>query len=194
MAESNSNKNKTLTAFAGPRRMASGPAADVAIALLEAAAGGGDEGVLVFEDDTGRQIDLDLRGGPQEIAARYGGEEKTPVRGPGRPKLGVEAREVTLLPRHWEWLNGQPGGASAALRRLVEEARRADPGSAAPRKSQESAYRFMTAMAGNEPGYEEAIRALFAGDRAKFTLLTGGWPDDIGDYARRLAEGAFSPQ
>jgi hypothetical protein len=193
MTESNFHKNKTFTAFAGPRRIASGAAAGVALAAKEAAGRGG-ESVLVFEDGTGRQIDLDLRGGPEEIAARYGGEETAPVRGPGRPKLGVEAREVTLLPRHWEWLGGQPGGASAALRRLVEEARRADLGSAAPRKSQESAYRFMTAMAGNEPGYEEAIRALFAGDRAKFTLLTGGWPVDIGDYARRLAEGAFSQQ
>lgn len=109
-----------------------------------------------------------------------------PPRGRGRPALGVVAREVTLLPRHWEWLSAQPGGASAALRRLVETARRND-GAGRMRAAREAAYRFMSAMAGNRPGYEEAIRALFAGDAERFEALTAPWPADVSAFAARLA-------
>ena len=90
-------------------------------------------------------------------------------RGPGRPKLGVVAREITLLPRHWEWLAQQTGGASVAIRKLVDEARRATATTAiASASAQEAAYRFMSAMAGNLPHFEEAIRALFADDPRRF--------------------------
>jgi len=182
----------SLTAFEGQTRIASGLPADVALAVRLVLAGGGQASVLIFDDATGRQIDLDLRGSDDEIRARYGpGEETAAPRRPGRPKLGVVAREVTLLPRHWEWLSSQPGGASVALRKLVEEARRANASKDAVRLAREAAYRFTTAMAGNEPGYEEAARALFAGDEAKFNLLTGGWPDDIRDHARKLAGNSF---
>ena len=74
------------------------------------------------------------------------------------------AREVTLLPRHWEWLAQQSGGASVALRRLVDQARRGTEDKDRIRRAQEAAYRFMSAMAGNRPNFEDAIRALFAGD------------------------------
>jgi hypothetical protein len=113
-------------------------------------------------------------------------------RGPGRPKLGVVAREVTLLPRHWEWLATQPGGASITLRRLVEHAKRASTGKDRVRRSQSAAYRFMSAMAGDEPGFEEATRALFAGNLDRFNTLVEGWPRDVRDHARRLATGAFT--
>ena len=112
-------------------------------------------------------------------------------RGPGRPKLGVVAREITLLPRHWEWLAQQPGGASVAIRKLVEEARRTGEDKDRIRAGQEAAYRFMSAMAGNKPHYEEAIRALFAGDPVRFEELIAGWPADVRDHAARLAERAF---
>jgi hypothetical protein len=101
------------------------------------------------------------------------------------------AREVTLLPRHWEWLAKQPGGASVTLRKLVEDARRANAGTATAREAQERAYRFMSAMAGNLPGFEEATRALFAKDKPRFEMLIAEWPDSVGDYARDLASGAF---
>ena len=101
------------------------------------------------------------------------------------------AREVTLLPRHWEWLNSQPGGASVALRRLVEDARRVRAGADRKRRSQEVAYRFMSAMAGDRPGFEEATRALFASDRDRFTTHTAGWPVDVRRHARALADRAF---
>ena len=112
-------------------------------------------------------------------------------RRPGRPKLGVVAREVTLLPRHWEWLNSQPGGASVALRKLVEEARRANSGKDRLRRAQEAAYRFMSTMAGNEPGFEEAARALFAGRQEPFEALVRGWPKDVREHAKKLAAGVW---
>ena len=105
--------------------------------------------------------------------------------------MGVVAREVTLLPRHWEWLSGQPGGASVALRKLVEEAGRANVGRDRARRAQEAAYRFMSAMAGDLPGFEEATRAFFAGDTTRFAELTEPWPIDIRDHARGMAEASF---
>jgi hypothetical protein len=123
---------------------------------------------------------------------RAAADPPAPVRGPGRPKLGVVAREVTLLPRHWEWLGRQPGGASVALRKLVEDARRANGGKDRIREAREAAYRFMSAMAGNEPGFEEATRALFAGARGAFEANVAGWPHDVKAHARRLAEPSFA--
>jgi hypothetical protein len=142
---------------------------------------------LVFDDATGSQVDLDSRGTPEEISVRYPGEPTAEARGPGRPRLGVMAKEVTLLPRHWDWLSGQPGGASVALRKLVDQARKTSGDSDRVRAAQEAAYRFMSAIAGNLPGFEEAARALFAYDRRRFAEIIAGWPEDIRDYAIRLA-------
>lgn len=190
------------TAFEGVRRIAGGRLADVAPIVKEAVDRAGPAPVLVFDDLTGRLIDLDLRGTAEEVQSRFAGnpiESIEPLadglpRRPGRPKLGVVAREVTLLPRHWEWLNGQPGGASVALRKLVEEARRANAAKDRARQAQEAAYRFTNAMAGNEPGYEEATRALFAGDSAGFELHSRPWPSDVRGHARCLALAAFGQQ
>ena len=180
----------TFTAFAGERLLAAGDLVTVGLAAQTATEAG--ESVLIFEDATARPRDVDLRGSADDLRRRLCDEADaqppTERRGPGRPKLGVAAREVTLLPRHWDWLATQPGGASAALRRLVEEARRAGETQARPRVARETAYRFMTTMAGNRPHYEEATRALFAGDGAKFTELTEDWPADIRDHARALAK------
>lgn len=196
----------TCTAFAGHRRLAAGDLLAVALAARAALAAGERAPLLCFDDETARPVELDLRGSAAEVRARYragpapaGPRPGTAApetasaapRGPGRPRLGVVAREVTLLPRHWEWLSAQPGGASVALRRLVEEARRTGGGRDRVRRAQEVAYRFMTALAGDLPGYEEATRALFAGDRARFEARTAGWPADVAGYARRLAAGAF---
>jgi uncharacterized protein len=173
----------TYTAFAAHRKIASGSPAEIATALRERP--GGDESVLVFNDETGAQVDLDLRGTPEEIAARYAPEPE-PKPGPGRPKLGVVSREVSLLPRHWEWLARQPGGASAAIRRLVEEARRHWDEDEESRHARDAAHRFMYAMAGDFPGFEEASRALYAGDFARLDELIQPWPADVRDHARRL--------
>lgn len=179
---------RLCTAFAGPRRIASGPFAEVALKAKRAIVRGGRAPVLVFDDATGEVIDLDFREPPPPPAS----PEPQAPRGPGRPKLGVVGREVTLLPRHWEWLNRQPGGASVALRKLVEEARRVNAAKDRIRAAQEAAYRFMSAMAGDEPGFEEALRALFAGKRSRFEKEIAGWPIDVRDHARQLAAPAFA--
>ncbi len=172
------------TAFIGTARVARGPKETLATTLAAMGHGAHPEGLLVFSDRTGAQTDLNLSGRPAEDRAprgfRPGG-----ARRPGRPKLGVTAREVTLLPRHWDWLATQRGGASAALRRLVEEALRAD--APAPVAGRDAAYAFLTAIAGDLPGYEDAIRALYADGGARFAAAIAAWPDDIGAHARELA-------
>ncbi|MHC1547122.1 DUF2239 family protein [Phyllobacterium sp. K27] len=175
-----------VTAFQGNTKITSGTRAEVALTLKRLEDNG--EAVLVFDDATGRQVEFDLRGSEAEILARLDNAEP---RKPGRPKLGVTAREVTLLPRHWEWLAAQPGGASVTLRKLVEAARTANGGREAKRQAQESADRFMLAMAGNQPHYEDATRALYAGNYQRFIELSEDWPRDIRDHARHLSEPTF---
>ncbi|MDR6501654.1 hypothetical protein J2785_004831 [Burkholderia ambifaria] len=194
----------SYTAFDGHRRLASGPLATVALAVRQAAGDAMSGTILIFDDATGRSIDLDLRGTADDIRARYAppgdasGAAGEPVgageqRGRGRPKLGVVSREITLLPRHWEWLGAQPGGASVALRKLVEDARRTHAAADRRRDAQARAYHFMSAMAGDLPGFEEAARALYANDPARLAELIAGWPDDVRDHALALARGDLPP-
>jgi len=186
---------ETFTAFEGPRRLVSGPLAEVALAIKHAEQRTM-EPIAIFSDATGRAIDLDLRGGPDEVLARLPEtvaasprSEAMPgePRGRGRPRLGVVAREVTLLPRHWEWLNAQAGGASVALRKLVDEARRSSGDRDRQRAARDAAYHFMSAMAGNLPHFEDASRALFADDRRRFVSGIASWPADIRDHVVKLA-------
>ena len=170
----------SLTAFHHFRKLASGSAEELVSVVKRRPQGE----VLVFDDTTGSQIDLDLRGKSRKIADERRAAEP---RGRGRPRLGVIAKEVTLLPQHWDWLNLQPGGASVALRKLVDEARRSSGDRDRVRAAQEAAYRFMSAAAGNLPGFEEATRALFAHDRRKFAQLIADWPEDVRDFAVSLA-------
>jgi hypothetical protein len=189
-------------AFEGDRCIAAGGLGEVARAAKLALDRRKDASVLVFDGMTGGPIDLDFRGTVDDVLARLP-DISAPLttedvaapatRGPGRPKLGVVAREVTLLPRHWDWLAQQSGGASVALRRLVEEARRTNKDKDRVRHAQESAYRFIAAMAENKPHYDEVARALFAGDAERFEASTASWPVDVRDHARRLAAAAFEP-
>ena len=137
-----------------------------------------DPAALIFDQETGRVVDIDPRFPPGEDGPR-----------PGRPKLGVTAREVTLLPRHWDWLATQPGGASVALRKLVEEASR-NP-RAQQRRVRDAAYRFATALVGNAPGYEEAIRALYAGQAEEFAAHIEAWPADVRRALEEMTSNAF---
>ena len=188
-------------AFEGDRCLASGDLRSVIGAAKATLDRRGDASILVFDGATGGPIDIDFRGAITEVLARLPGIADAPAavddatvtapRGPGRPKLGVVAREVTLLPRHWEWLAQQSGGASVALRKLVEEARRTGEDKDRVRRAQEATYRFMSVIAGNKPNYEDAIRALFAGDPTGFEKLIDEWPADVRDHTSRLAEGAF---
>jgi hypothetical protein len=194
-------RHTSYTAFEGYRRIASGELALVALKMKSVMDRGEKAPVLVFADATGEQVELDLRGTADAVRRRMTrSTEPDPAetvasepcelpRGPGRPRLGVVAREVTLLPRHWSWLNEQPGGASVALRKLVEEARRANAEKDRVRRAQERTYRFMSAIAGNLPGFEEASRALFAWDVDRFRDLIQSWPKDIRLQLVKLVQG-----
>jgi hypothetical protein len=182
------------TAFDGARLIATGALAEVARAAKTVIDSDPHAAVLIFDDETARQVEVDFRGTAEDVAARLSSPGETPPvpRGPGRPKLGVVAREITLLPRHWDWLAAQPGGASVALRKLVDEARRSREPEERRRAAQEAAYRFMGVMAGDRPGFEEATRALFAGDRERFRSLVEAWPKDVRAHAERLAAPAWN--
>jgi hypothetical protein len=185
-------------AFEGDHCVASGDLREVARAAKQTLDRRKDASILVF-DAGARTIEIDFRGSIDDVLARLpaaAGAPATPEsasapRGPGRPKLGVVAREVTLLPRHWDWLAGQPGGASVAIRRLVERARHSSEDKDRTRAAQEAAYRFMSTMAGDRPRFEEAARALFANEPARFEKLIAGWPADVRTHVTRLAGGAF---
>lgn len=182
-------KPLSLFAFDGPHRIAAGSYADVACKVSTYLQAKPDAQALIFNADSGKQVDLDLRGSLDDIRARAEAavDTNTPKAGKGRPKLGVIAREVTLLPRHWDWLAAQPGGASVTLRKLVERASK-DPD--APEQHQAraaAAYHFMHAVAGNLPGFEEASRLLFAGDLPAVARAVAAWPGDIGSQVLALA-------
>jgi hypothetical protein len=200
---------RRCVAFSGNRLVAAGDIATVAAktkAFLDRHPG---RSALLFDEETSDLVEVDFRGSQADVLRRLAAKPQLPsqdgsegsepassiaarARGPGRPKLGVVAREVTLLPRHWEWLNDQPGGASVALRKLVEEARRTHAERDRVRKAQEAAYRFLSALAGNLAGFEEATRALFAGDSRRFGRLVAPWPAAVRDHALTLAARSFA--
>jgi uncharacterized protein len=177
-----------FVAFEGVARIAGGGLAHVALAAKQAQLRNPDGSVIVFDLETGKAVDLDLRGTEQEIVTRYTPQVPS-APGRGRPKLGVVAREVTLLPRHWDWLARQSGGASITLRKLVEAARKADSGATRSRERVEAAYRFMSVMAGDLPAFEDGARALFADDRNKLSAVMSQWPPDICNEVLRLLDG-----
>ena len=184
---------RSCSAFAGYERIAAGSVSEVAQTVKRLIDRNASLTYLVFDDATSAPIELDLRGTPADVALRYepaSAPESRP--GPGRPNLGVVSREITLLPRHWEWLSSQPGGASTTLRRLVEEARKSSSDKDRVRDAQNAAYKFMMAVAGNLPHYENALRALYAGQAATFTELTAAWPKDVHEHVTKLAKGAWN--
>ncbi len=209
-------------AFEGSRCLVQGGLAQVALEVKVASEARPLARFMVFNACSSEVLDFDLRGTPQEVLARLAlshpsmlagltkpvdgtlvtdapaantpNEDPTLAKsGPGRPKLGVVAREVTLLPRHWAWLSGQPGGASVALRKLVDQACKESQLQDLCRLSQQATYRFMSAMAGCLEGFEEAARALFAADRLRFEALLTPWPQDIQNHLHHLAQAAWTP-
>lgn len=191
----------SYTSFDGHRRLATGALHVNALAIKRALEHGTTHAVLLFDDATGKTVEVDTRGSDEEVLARLGPAAATPPppqedaapRGRGRPKLGVVPREITLLPRHWEWLAQQPGGASVTLRKLVEAAKRANSDKDQTRKAHERAYHFMVAIAGDLPGFEEATRALFANDAAALQAQIIQWPTDVQTHTMTLAFGATQP-
>lgn len=172
----------SYVAFRGDARIATGTLTTILPAVLAH----GPDGILIFDEQTGQQRDFDLRGTVEDILARVAPPPKK--QGPGRPRLGVVSREVSLLPRHWEWLETQSTGASAAIRRLIDDARRTDNGATAQRQSQEALGRVLTAIGGNLPGFEESMRLLYAQRYDDLAQAVEPWPRDVRDYVRqRLA-------
>jgi hypothetical protein len=188
---------KTFVAFSGHRCVGSGDLETVIRSVkghLDKAGVPPEAGtVLFFDDRTGKQVDFDLRGSTRQVLARLA---EHPVRaetrevakpeGPGRPRLGVVSREVSLLPRHWEWLGEQRGGMSVALRGLVEHAMKRGTHAHHARKARDAAGTFMWAIGGNLPNFEEATRALYGKDGATLATLIKRWPKDVRAHVERL--------
>ncbi len=185
------------TAFEGEKLLSSGSLDQVALKVKKRLKANQAASILIFSDSTGKQMDLDLRGSDSEILERMKiylspkSSEQTTT-GPGRPKLGVVSREISLLPRHWEWLATQPGGASVTLRKLVDEARKSSEGKESAKVIQERTYQFMSVLAGNLPNYEEALRALYAKDKKKFQAMIRDWPVDVRDHSKNLSDGVWA--
>lgn len=182
-------------AFIGKQLLAEGEPAAVALACRQALEAGAAEPMLVFDAHNSRLLEFDLRGTEADVLTRLHerAQAEMPLeRSRGRPRLGVTAREVTLLPRHWDWLGAQPGGASAALRRLVEQARRDEAPAQREREASEAVDRFMQAMTGNLPGHEEASRAFWRGERERFAACIGAWPCDVRAHLQNLADNAWA--
>lgn len=189
-------ENRQYTAFANIKKVAQGNILDVALKVKKILKTDAKTQVLIFDSITSQQIEIDFRGTSENLARRLDAlvgktaptsEEEKKI-GPGRPRLGVISKEITLLPNHWEWLSSQPGGASVTLRRLVEEAKKKNYGKDLIRQAQESGYKFMTTMAGDLPNYEDALRALYSGEKKKFEKLIFAWPKDIKEHLLSLVQ------
>ena len=197
-----------LTAFSGKHKVAAGSLHALAQTLKALVTRDPGAQILIFDDATGNQVDLNLHGSLDEVLQRlpqprqpaasreaaapaHTVDAPAPPRTAGRPKLGVVAREITLLPRHWEWLATQPGGASVALRKLVEHAQRDNKVADGQRQAREAAYKIMSALAGNEAGFEEASRALFAGRLDAFLACVEAWPADVREHVLQLAQAGW---
>jgi hypothetical protein len=197
-------------AFNGMQHLATGTFAEVALKIKEVVDSERHQPILMFDARSSELLEVDTRGSASDVALRYASTAATDgaaalvhdtfpappaAEGPrarGRPRLGVVAREVTLLPRHWDWLASQPGGASVALRMLVDGARRSNAGRDTARASRDAAYKFMSAIASSLETFEEASRALFAGDRHQFETQLASWPADVRSHALVLAHESFN--
>jgi hypothetical protein len=197
-------------AFCGYTCIARAEIWGVVSAVKQASDGDSKDRLVVYDDQSSEVIELDLRGSADDVLARLAShpilaqrpEMETPPpeltpdgqrdgkkqSGPGRPKLGVVSREVSLLPRHWDWLSRQSGGASAALRRLVDEARKSNLEKDRLSEAQQAVHRFLWDMAGNLPSFEEVTRAFYAGDFEKVRLLIQDWPPDVRVHTKRLVQ------
>lgn len=190
---------QTCTAFEGIRCIASGSLPEVVKKVKKVIDEGEPRSILIFEDSTSELVEVDFRGTLKDVLQKLDvrttseplNKEPEKQLGPGRPKLGVVSREVSLLPRHWDWLNAQPGGASVALRKLVDAARHINRNRDKVRRAQEVTFRFMSAMAGNRPDFEEAARALFRANSENFQKYVEPWPPDIRNHIFKISTAAF---
>lgn len=185
----------TYTAFEGFQKLISADLEKVLLTVKRRLKANRDSSVLIFSDSTGKQMDFDLSGTDADVTDRhkiYTMKTAPPQPTVGRPKLGVVPREISLLPSHWEWLNNQTGGASPTIRQLIDEKIKSSSTDRLKVKtSQEVTYKFLSALAGDLPNFEEAVRYLYRSDRKKFLEQVSGWHKDVVDHALRLAADAF---
>lgn len=191
------SQSEDYAVFLGHSLIKKGSIEEVVTAAKSAIDSEVSERIAIFEDSTGRVIDIDYRGTVDDVLDRLKdhpllsdkSEPEVPKRkGPGRPKLGVISKEISLLPRHWQWLGEQKGGASATIRRLVEEAQKLNPERTLATRAQEAAHRFMWDIAGDFKGFEEASRAFYKADFRAFYECISTWPNDVREHARRFVE------
>lgn len=180
------NNETRFSAFTGVTLLVTGGFDEMLRATKAHLDSGGSADLLIFDDSTGEQVDFDFHGNVEEVLRRAARPEK---KGRGRPRLGVIGREVSLLPRHWEWLDRQPQSASATIRRLIEAARKQDALGGDARRRIEAAGRFIWAMAGNYENFEESSRALYARDWARLRELTHPWPKDVRNHLFSMLTG-----
>lgn len=190
------NIANNYTAFDGHKLIFQGPLSEVITKTKKRIGKSENSSILIFSDETGQTIDFNFHGSEKDILKRLetfvSSSQLKENSGPGRPKLGVVAREVSLLPRHWEWLATQSGGASATLRKLVDEAKKKYESGSTVKQSQERTYKFISVIAGDMNGYEEALRALYKKDEKKFLALISDWPSDVKTHAAELAKSVFN--
>jgi hypothetical protein len=180
---------ETYTAFDGVEQVCQGPLFEVVARVKKRLGKAENSAILIFSDVTGKTMDINFQGSEKDVLGRlemFVPKEQEAVVGPGRPKLGVVSREISLMPRHWEWLATQPGGASATLRSLIEDAKKRSSEKVSGKQLQECAYRFMSVMAGDREGFEEALRALYRLDRKSFLTHIRSWPRDIKNHVMEM--------
>jgi hypothetical protein len=191
------NTPETYTAFEETKRIAQGKLQEVVLKIKKHLGRTENSSILIFSDLTGKTMDINFHGTEKDVLKRLEvfvsqQDGETVSSGPGRPKLGVVSREVSLLPRHWEWLAIQPGGASATLRKLIEDAKKKSGSASTTKQVQESVYRFLSVIAGNLEGYEEALRALYKADHKNFSLHIQSWPTDVKKHVMEMAKPIFN--
>jgi uncharacterized protein len=186
---------ENYTAFEGTTRLYRGTFQEVVLKVKERLGRAENSSVLIFSNNTGKTMDFNFQGNMKDTLKRLekfvSTQEPRPISGPGRPKLGVISREVSLLPRHWEWLASQPSGASATIRKLIEEAKKKSSTRNSVKHVQECVYRFMSVIVGDMKGYEEALRALYKADRKNFLLHIQDWPTDVRTHVIEMAKPVF---
>jgi hypothetical protein len=190
------NTSNTYTAFNNTDLFHQGDLSEVVLKIKDHIGKAENTTITVFSDATGKTIDFNFQGTKKDVQKRldvFVSESSltNTITGPGRPKLGVISREISLLPTHWEWLSTQPGGASAILRRLVDEARKKSLNTPSIKSIQEKTHRFISAIAGDLEGYEEVLRAMYRKDEDQFLIHMSSWPNDLKTHALFLSKGMF---
>ncbi len=184
----------SFSAFDGHQLLFKGAFSEVVLKIKKRIGKDSNSSILIFSDATGKTMDFNFQGTEKDILKRlevFVTEKSQPLEGPGRPRLGVVSREISLLPRHWEWLASQPGGASATLRKFVDAEMRKSSDGPSVQQAQERAYKFMNVMAGDLEGYEDALRALYRKDKKQFTASIKNWAPDVKTYVVELASPVF---